>query len=137
MKPKLDFLILSRDIITDAVTNEASAIRIFDTLYILKGQTSLVYSLAVLGRVYLNSTGIIPNVQAKLKLSDPSGIEVRTETLNAQNINAELGVNLNARFMLVLFLSEGRYKIDTSISTNGVDFVDLESPMYFQVKQQI
>jgi hypothetical protein len=137
MKPKLDFLILARDIITDTASNETSAIKIFDTLFILKGQTSLIYSLAVLGRVYLNSTGIIPNLQCKLKLSDPTGAEIRTEILSAGTINAEIGVNLSARFLLVLFQLEGRHKIDVSISTNGVDFIDLESPTYFQVKKQI
>ena len=135
MKPTLGYLILARDVITDAASKEMSAIRIFDTLFILKGQNSLVYTLSVLGRLYLNIGGMVPNVQIRMKLFDPTGIEMRTELLTASNVNTEFGLNLNCKFWLILFQLEGRYSIEISVSTDGINFIDLQSPMYFQVKK--
>ena len=137
MNPTLNYLILARNTITDATTREVSAIGIFDTLFILKGQDSLTYSLTVLGRLYLNMTGIIPSVQAKIRITDPAGTEVHTELLTATNINADFGVNINATLWLLQFRAEGRYTIDISVSTDDVNFIDLQSPTYFQVKKII
>jgi glutamine cyclotransferase len=135
MKPTLGYLILARDIIRDDETKEMSAIRIFDTLFIPKGQRTLTYNLVLLGRVYFNDTGIYPAVQVKVRISDPQGKEIHAEVLTGENIHAEYGMNISARIWLLQFRMEGKYIINTSVSTNKVDFVDTGSVSYFKVEQ--
>jgi hypothetical protein len=138
MKPTLPLLFLTRDIVQDAVDGELSALRLYDTLFILRGSDELIYPLKLIGRLYLNMMGVIPNVQAKLTLTDPDGEEMgEGQLLTGTNIQGDVGMNVVCRVWPVVFTKAGKYKIDLRLSTDGgVNFIDLESPLYFQVIKQ-
>lgn len=104
MKPTLGYIFLARDIIQDSIGGEMSAIRLFDTLYILKNQNVLAYSINVLGRLYLNTTGIVPDIQIKLRMIDPTGNEISARSLTGRNINGEIGMNIIAKFWPVVVI---------------------------------
>lgn len=138
MKPTLPYLILCRDIIVDnSPSTDVSAIRIFDTLYLPKEQKEYIYPLNFVGRLYLNSKGIISNVKAKLTLLDPLGQEIGNKILEGKDINSELGMNIISRFWIVTFKLEGKYTVNTSFSVDGTSFTELDSPVYFQVKKSV
>lgn len=132
MQPTFQYLLLSRDVIGDIDTREASAIRIFDHIFIPKDQSSVVYSFHVLGRINLNATGIVSS-EIKLKIKDPSGGEVSTISMDGKDINAEVGLNIHGIFSLVIFKQEGKYSIETQVNINGGEFMKVEPPLIFWV----
>lgn len=134
MTPTLQYLLLSRDVITDDVSKEVTPVRVFDTIFMGKDETSTVYSFHAVGRLNLNETGIVTSM-INLKLIDPTGKEVRTVTLSGSSIDASIGINVNGIFFLVPFSTEGRYSIELSVNMNGGTFVQVTPPLYFWVKK--
>ena len=126
MNPELQYLITARDIVIDANSGEPILIRVFDTVFIPKGQETIVYSFSVGGRIFLNATGIV-NSQVKIRLLDPDNQEVRTEILNGGRVNAAIGVNINAQFFFVPFKREGKYSFEVYVNMNGGEFIKVDS----------
>ena len=134
MKPTLAFLFLTRDIVQDVVNRELSAMRLYDTLYILPDKKELIYSLNVIGRLYLNKTGTIPRIEAKLRLIDPDGQEIGAgQTLTGENIIGNIGMNLICRSWAVVFTKVGKYQIRVSVGTDSTNLEEVESPFFFEV----
>ena len=135
MKPTLGFLLLTRDIIQDSLSSEITAVRIYDTLFILPGRNELIYPVSVVGRLYLNMEGMISDAQAKLKITDTDGDEMGDgQLLTGKNIQGNIGMNLVCRAWPLVFTKVGKYKLDVYLSTDGgASFNDVGSPLYFQV----
>ena len=136
MNPKLDYLFFARDVITDSVSQEVSALRLFDTLYIYKGQTSLVYSPYIVGKLNLNGTGTVKS-ETKLRMLDPDGMEVKTISIKGDNLLADKSITLRGIFWLAVFTKVGRYSVEASVSVNDGQFVRVGEPIYFWVEQQV
>jgi hypothetical protein len=74
---------------------------------------------------------------AKIKISDPDNVEIRTELLSGEGINAELGVNISAKFFLVEFKKEGRHSVEVSVNIDGGDFISILPKTFFWVKKML
>jgi hypothetical protein len=130
MKPELRHLFLSRDVITDSISKEISAIRIFDTVVIPKGWVKpYFYSFYCVGRVFLNTTGMVKSI-TRVKICDPTGQEIRTVPTSEGLFNAEYGINFTLLVFAIPFSQEGKYTLQASTNINGGEFVDIGEPHY-------
>jgi hypothetical protein len=135
MKPELKYMLLSRDVITDDVTKEKSAIRIFDTIFIPKGWAKpYFYSFYCMGRIFLGTTGLVKST-IKATICDPTGKEIRTISTLEGTFNADYAINFSPLLFAIPFDQEGRYSIQTSVNINGGEFVDVGERYYFQVSE--
>ena len=136
-EPTLQYLIPVRDVAyaPPAPNGEIILIRPFDTVLIPKGEKSVTYSFYVVGRVFLNTTGLV-NAKFKVKLLDIDGKEViPTSLLPIQNASAELGINIQAYLSQPKFEKIDKYSIEVEVSIGDGEFKKIGSPAYFQVKE--
>jgi hypothetical protein len=132
--PSLSYLLLARDVITDEVSKDFSAIRLFDTVFIPKGQKSVVYSFWCIGRIFLNRQGEVAT-HICFKLFDPNGAELQTSDISPRVLKGDIPVFTRAFFSSVLFEKVGKYTIQTTVKIGEEEFQNIGEPLIFMVEQ--
>ncbi len=134
MEPYLQHLILCRDVLNDKAAEDYSAVRIFDTIWIGANDTTVVYSFHIIGRLMLNRPGTV-NLAASMRIKNPTGTVIRTEELGPVSVRGDIGVNLHALLLAMLFDTEGKYSVDVNIRVDGGEAVTVGPSASFWVKK--